>query len=68
MQSVIPVYKPLGLTPLQAIVKFKKLFPDYANEKISYAGRLDPMAEGLLLLLVGEENKQRNEYEDLSKT
>lgn len=37
------------------------------DEKISVAGRLDPMAEGLLLLLIGEKNKKRKEYEKLSK-
>jgi tRNA pseudouridine55 synthase len=36
--------------------------------KIGYAGRLDPMAEGLMVLLVGEENKKRKEYERLPKT
>lgn len=32
------------------------------GEKLSYAGRLDPMAEGVMLVLVGEENKKRDEY------
>ena len=68
MSDVIPIYKALGETPYQAILKFKKRFPEYMNVKISYAGRLDPMAEGLLLLLVGEENKKRKKYENLSKT
>jgi tRNA pseudouridine55 synthase len=34
---------------------------------MSYAGRLDPMAEGVLLVVVGEENKKKNEYLDLDK-
>ena len=68
MSDVIPIYKALGETPYQAILKFKKRFPEYMNVKISYAGRLDPMAEGLLLLLVGEENQKRKKYENLSKT
>lgn len=68
MNSIVPVYKPAGLTPLQAVLTFKKCNPEYAQEKISYAGRLDPMAEGLLLLLIGEENKKRKEYEYLPKT
>jgi tRNA pseudouridine55 synthase len=68
MRNVVPIYKPVGLTPYQSVLQFKKQFPEYADMKISYAGRLDPMAEGLLLLLVGEENKKRNEYEKLQKT
>lgn len=34
---------------------------------MSYAGRLDPMAEGVLLVLAGEENKKRNDYLNLDK-
>lgn len=67
METFLLVYKPIGLTPLQAIIKLKKLYPVYQNQKIGYAGRLDPMAEGLLLLLIGDENKKRKEYEQLSK-
>lgn len=64
----ISVYKPLGLSPLQTINLFKKKYSDFQNHKISYAGRLDPMAEGLLLLLIDDENKARNEYLDLPKS
>src|SRR3989344_801299 len=38
------------------------------GQKIGYAGRLDPMARGLMVLLVGEENKKRKEYERILKT
>lgn len=68
MQRVIYVYKPRGLTPRQTIALFKLKHPQYEREKIGYAGRLDPMAEGLLLLLIGLENKKRKTYESLSKT
>lgn len=69
MESVVvPVVKPVGVTPLETIQRFKKLNPQFSQEKISYAGRLDPMAEGLLLLLIGEENKKRKNYESLKKT
>ncbi len=64
---VVPVWKPTGWTPLKAAIEYKKINPDLSKLKISYAGRLDPMAEGILLLLVGEENKKRHEYEDLEK-
>ena len=67
MKPLVPVWKPLGWTPLKTIEEFKKENFEYENEKISYAGRLDPMAEGILLLLVGEENKNRKRYESLSK-
>lgn len=66
--SVIPVIKPVGLTPLEVIHRFKMLNPQVSQKKISYAGRLDPMAEGILLLLVGDENKKRKTHESLKKT
>jgi tRNA pseudouridine55 synthase len=34
---------------------------------MTYAGRLDPMAEGLLLVLVGEECKEKDKYLGLDK-
>lgn len=67
-ENVIPVYKTIGQTPLDAIGILRKRYPQLSNKKISYAGRLDPMAEGVLLLLVGEENKKRKEYEKLTKS
>lgn len=64
--SIVAVYKPQGKTPLQAIGLLKNM-KDFANRKISYAGRLDPMAEGVLLLLLDNENKKRQNYENLTK-
>lgn len=68
MKDVLLLNKPVGLTPHQAVELFKEQNDNYKNSKISYAGRLDPMAEGLLLLLVDEENKKRKQYEELEKT
>ncbi len=67
MTKVLNVYKPVGVTPLQLIDKLRIKLPEYKNEIIGYAGRLDPMVEGVLLLLVGDENKKRKEYEGLPK-
>lgn len=67
MQKVLNLYKPIGVTPLQLIEQFKKENPEYKSQKLGYAGRLDPMAEGVLLVLVGEENEKRKEYERLKK-
>ncbi len=67
MKKVVVVYKNLGKTPLDAVRDFKKTHPKYENVVISYAGRLDPMAEGVLLLLIGGENKKRENYQNLNK-
>ena len=66
--SVINIYKPVGITPLQLIDQFRLKYPEYKDEKIGYAGRLDPLAHGVLSLLIGEENKQREKYLHLDKT
>lgn len=38
-----------------------------ADIPLTYAGRLDPMAEGLVIVLAGEECKKKNEYLGLDK-
>lgn len=68
MASVFPIYKPRGMTPLECVNTFKERYPEHASSTISYAGRLDPMAEGLLILLLNEANKEREHYQHLPKT
>lgn len=67
MKKVEKIYKPVGLTPLQAIEEFRKNNPEYSGEKLSYMGRLDPMAEGQMFVLIGDENKNRDKYLNLDK-
>jgi tRNA pseudouridine55 synthase len=64
----IIVHKRIGQTPYERIIEFKKEYTSYKNITISYAGRLDPMARGKLLLLIGDENKKRHIYEKLDKS
>lgn len=68
MDSVLVIYKKKGETPLQALNCLREERPELVNETLSYAGRLDPLAEGLMLVLVGEENKNREKYLGLDKT
>lgn len=51
--ALISAYKPLGLSPLDVVKKIKEENPEL--EKVAYAGRLDPMAEGVILLVYGED-------------
>ena len=67
MQRVIVINKPVGCTPFESIQQLKERHPEYKDIKLGYAGRLDPMADGVLVVLVGEENKKRKEYEQLPK-
>jgi len=68
MHAILNVYKPQGCTPLEVIDALKKDQPTYENVTISYAGRLDPMADGVLLLLCGDANNERTLFERLPKT
>ena len=56
----IKILKPIGLTPLELIEQYKN--DNNVEQKMSFAGRLDPMASGLMLLLVGDECKKQPEY------
>ena len=67
MKKVLELWKKEGETPLETIERFKKENPEYAEKKMTYAGRLDPMAEGVLLVLVGEECKNKEKYLGLNK-
>ncbi len=65
--DVIQYYKPVGLTPLEAIEKLKNEQPELQETPITYAGRLDPLAEGVLILLKGEAIKEKEKYLGLDK-
>ena len=51
----IIINKPIGITPLELIQQYKA--ENSINEKMSFAGRLDPMARGVMVLLKGQECK-----------
>ena len=68
MDEIVSLYKPQGMTPLQLIEKFRLENPKYKDEKIGFAGRLDPLAHGVMLLTVGEANKRRQYFLHLNKT
>ena len=65
--NVLKLYKHHSITPLELINNFKKEHPQYREQKMSYAGRLDPMAEGLMIILVGDECHNKDHYLQLDK-
>ncbi len=67
MKKNILLNKKEGETPLQSLEKFRNKNPEYKNVSMTYAGRLDPMASGLLLILAGEEVKKKEKYLALPK-
>ncbi len=69
------INKKLGETPLESLERFRseKILSDSDSSAVwttipmTYAGRLDPMAEGELLILIGEECKNKEKYLGLDK-
>jgi tRNA pseudouridine(55) synthase len=59
--------KPRGETPLETLERWKESHPQFASLPASYAGRLDPMASGVLLVLLGNECKKQAAYTGLDK-
>ena len=66
-KSVIIVDKKAGQTPLEAIDEQKISDPALLNLPLTYAGRLDPLASGVLVILAGDECLKKDEYLALEK-
>lgn len=67
LQTTLTVYKNEGETPLECLDRLRVEHPEYKDAVLSYAGRLDPMAEGEMLILVNDVNKEREKYLGLDK-
>lgn len=67
MELPILIDKPLGVTPLKALELLRRESAIPATVKLAYAGRLDPMATGLLPVLQGEQLQRQEEYWYLPK-
>ena len=65
--EVVNLYKKLGETPRERLERLRTQKSQYRYEVLSYAGRLDPMAEGVLLALVGAANSRHDEYLNFPK-
>ncbi len=64
---IYSVNKKLGQTPLEALEILRKQKKIPTSAKLSYAGRLDPMASGVLLILNGATQAEREKYMALPK-
>lgn len=67
IQKTLVLNKKEGETPLEALENFRRKNKKYKDLKMTYAGRLDPMAAGLLVILTGEETKNKEKYLKLNK-
>lgn len=67
MKRYVILDKKVGETPLSAIQAWKSQYPALTDVPASYAGRLDPMASGKLLVLLGKECRRQRAYTKLDK-
>lgn len=61
---IINVYKPKGWTSNDVVQKIKRVC---GFKKVGHAGTLDPLAEGVLLVLTDEDTKKQNYFMNLKK-
>ncbi len=67
MPRHVVIHKEIGETPLQALERYRAMSPALLSVSMTYAGRLDPMASGALLILIGDECKKKDSYLALDK-
>ncbi|MCA9355505.1 hypothetical protein KC865_03065 [Candidatus Kaiserbacteria bacterium] len=67
MEKYITLEKSIGETPLSCAEAYRAKHPELEGVAMAYAGRLDPMASGKLLILLGEECKNQKDYHNLDK-
>ncbi len=67
MKKILILDKKEGETPLEALESFRSKNKKYQDVKMTYAGRLDPMASGVLLVLAGNQIKNKDKYLALKK-
>lgn len=64
---IFNLYKQRGETPLERIHRLIDSNPGFKGQKFTYLGRLDPMAEGVLLVAGGDDIKRKEEFLGLDK-
>lgn len=64
---ILNLYKNRGETPLECIQRYRDAHIELKNEKFTYLGRLDPLAEGVLLVASGEDVHRKEEFLNLDK-
>ena len=67
MQKYVVLEKAVGQTPLECAEFWRAAHSEFTGVPLAYAGRLDPMASGKLLVLIGDECKVQEQYHHLDK-
>lgn len=67
MKKWVVRHKNIGETPLEVVEKFRREALLAMDVPLAYAGRLDPMADGKILIIIGDECKVQEKYHGLDK-
>jgi tRNA pseudouridine55 synthase len=63
--TILPINKPLGLTSHDVVARIRRLS---GIKRVGHAGTLDPLADGLLIILIGRSaTKRQAEFMDMPK-
>lgn len=65
---IFTIHKNEGETPLDVLDRVRLLHGIDSNVPMTYAGRLDPLASGVLIVLTGDDVHKKESYNGLSKT
>ena len=65
MNGIIPVWKPVNITSYDIIRKIKSIDNSY---KVGHCGTLDPFAEGVVIICLGDSTKKSLTYMNKVKT
>ena len=70
MDGIILVDKPKGISSFAVVAQIRRLISETGGQKvkIGHTGTLDPMASGLLIMVVGNYTKRAGEFSKLDKT
>lgn len=70
MDGILLVDKPIGWTSFDVVAKVRGILRagGVAKPKVGHAGTLDPLATGLMVILVGSYCKRAQEFSKLDKT
>ncbi len=64
MQEILNIYKSKGLTSFDVVQRVRRKF---GIKKVGHAGTLDPLAEGVLVVLLREAVKKQEDFKKLTK-
>ncbi|HLC93455.1 MAG TPA: tRNA pseudouridine(55) synthase, partial [Patescibacteria group bacterium] len=61
---ILNIYKPKHWTSFDVVAKTRSILK---TKKVGHAGTLDPLAEGVLIVLTDKDTKRQSEFMKLSK-